>query len=86
ATPTELLAAHKPHAGELVVGWMTTSESSLLYVFFFSLIVLYLIYTVKGKNQFASEIREASAVIVNGFSMTVAGSIRTKTTIQDRKS
>ncbi|KUM58199.1 hypothetical protein ACN42_g8953, partial [Penicillium freii] len=23
------------HAGELVVGWVTTSESSLLYVFFF---------------------------------------------------
>ncbi|KAJ9483214.1 hypothetical protein VN97_g10197 [Penicillium thymicola] len=35
ATPTELLTAHKPHAGELVVGWVTTSESSLLYVFVF---------------------------------------------------
>ncbi|KUM55608.1 hypothetical protein ACN42_g11641, partial [Penicillium freii] len=23
------------HAGELVVGWVTTSESSLLYVFVF---------------------------------------------------
>ncbi|KAJ9483768.1 hypothetical protein VN97_g9622 [Penicillium thymicola] len=34
ATPTQLLAAHKPHAGELVVGWVTTSESSLLYVIF----------------------------------------------------
>ncbi|KOS46502.1 hypothetical protein ACN38_g2517 [Penicillium nordicum] len=28
-------AVLKPHAGELVVGWVTTSESSLLYVFFF---------------------------------------------------
>jgi hypothetical protein len=26
-------AVLKPHAGELVVGWVTTSESSLLYVF-----------------------------------------------------
>ncbi|KOS36444.1 hypothetical protein ACN38_g12814 [Penicillium nordicum] len=29
-------AVLKPHAGELVVGWVTTSESSLLYVFCFS--------------------------------------------------
>ncbi|KAJ9480640.1 hypothetical protein VN97_g12904 [Penicillium thymicola] len=28
-------AVLKPHAGELVVGWVTTSESSLLYVFCF---------------------------------------------------
>ncbi|KOS46506.1 hypothetical protein ACN38_g2513 [Penicillium nordicum] len=28
-------AVLKPHAGELVVGWVTTSESSLLYVFVF---------------------------------------------------
>ncbi|KAJ5554801.1 hypothetical protein N7461_003271 [Penicillium sp. DV-2018c] len=28
-------AVLKPHAGELVVGWVTTSESSLLYVFDF---------------------------------------------------
>ena len=28
-------AVLKPHAGELVVGWVTTSESSLLYVFTF---------------------------------------------------
>ncbi|KOS36151.1 hypothetical protein ACN38_g13140 [Penicillium nordicum] len=28
-------AVLKPHAGELVVGWVTTSESSLLYVFGF---------------------------------------------------
>ncbi|KAJ9492327.1 hypothetical protein VN97_g910 [Penicillium thymicola] len=27
-------AVLKPHAGELVVGWVTTSESSLLHVFF----------------------------------------------------
>jgi hypothetical protein len=32
-THRKLLTAHKPHAGELVVGWVTTSESSLLYVF-----------------------------------------------------
>jgi hypothetical protein len=36
-TPTDLNTTHKPHAGELGVGWVTTSESSLLYVFFFSL-------------------------------------------------
>ncbi|KAJ5473544.1 hypothetical protein N7475_003110 [Penicillium sp. IBT 31633x] len=29
-------AVLKPHAGELVVGWVTTSESSLLYVFAFA--------------------------------------------------
>jgi hypothetical protein len=34
ATPTRLLAALKPHAGRLVVGWVTTSESLLLYVLF----------------------------------------------------
>ncbi|KAJ5831259.1 L-lysine 2-3-aminomutase [Penicillium rubens] len=28
-------AVLKPHAGELVVGWVTTSESSLLYVLIF---------------------------------------------------
>ncbi|KAJ6190490.1 hypothetical protein N7519_000511 [Penicillium mononematosum] len=28
-------AVLKPHAGELVVGWVTTSESSLLYVLCF---------------------------------------------------
>ncbi|EYE90337.1 hypothetical protein EURHEDRAFT_510925 [Aspergillus ruber CBS 135680] len=27
-------AVLKPHAGRLVVGWVTTSESRLLYVFF----------------------------------------------------
>jgi hypothetical protein len=32
-------AVLKPHAGELVVGWVTTSESSLLYVFAFLLCV-----------------------------------------------
>ena len=30
---TRLLTAFKPHAGELVLGWVPTSESSLLYVF-----------------------------------------------------
>ena len=33
ATPTRELIEQKPHAGDLVVGWVTTSESSLLYVF-----------------------------------------------------
>ena len=28
-----LLTVFKPHAGRLVVGWATTSESRLLYVF-----------------------------------------------------
>ncbi|KOS38387.1 hypothetical protein ACN38_g10795 [Penicillium nordicum] len=41
ATPTRLLAVYKPHAGELVVGWVTTSESSLLYVFCFYCNCLY---------------------------------------------
>ena len=31
-------AVLKPHAGELVVGWVTTSESSLMYVFIFLLL------------------------------------------------
>ena len=30
-------AIHKPQIGRLVVGWVTTSESLLLYVFFFGL-------------------------------------------------
>ena len=33
----EAVAAHKPYAGELVVGWVTISESSLLYFFLFLL-------------------------------------------------
>ena len=33
AAPTRLLTAHKPHAGQLVVWWVTTCESWLLYVF-----------------------------------------------------
>ncbi|KAJ5780790.1 L-lysine 2-3-aminomutase [Penicillium paradoxum] len=32
-------AVLKPHAGELVVGWVTTSESSLLYVFLLFLLI-----------------------------------------------
>jgi hypothetical protein len=35
-------AVLKPHAGELVVGWVTTSESSLLYVFVFCFIFVLL--------------------------------------------
>ncbi|KAJ5210122.1 L-lysine 2-3-aminomutase [Penicillium cf. griseofulvum] len=34
-------AVLKPHAGELVVGWVTTSESSLLYVFAYTRICLF---------------------------------------------
>jgi hypothetical protein len=34
-------AVLKPHAGELVVGWVTTSESSLLYVFVFVFIIVF---------------------------------------------
>ena len=33
-------AVLKPHAGRLVVGWVTTSESRLLYVFFVFLFFL----------------------------------------------
>ncbi|KAJ9482746.1 hypothetical protein VN97_g10675 [Penicillium thymicola] len=36
----ELLVEHKPHAGELVVGRVTTRESSLLYVFFLILTLI----------------------------------------------
>ncbi|KAL5365524.1 hypothetical protein BJX96DRAFT_14018 [Aspergillus floccosus] len=32
-------AVLKPHAGQLVVGWVTTSESWLLYVFFLSCLI-----------------------------------------------
>ena len=42
-------AVLKPHAGELVVGWVTTSESSLLYVFLFSLTA-----SVRGNYQCGS--------------------------------
>jgi hypothetical protein len=35
AALTRLLTADKPHAGRLVVGWVTTSESLLLYVLIF---------------------------------------------------
>jgi hypothetical protein len=33
AVATRLLTAHKPHASQLVVWWVTTCESWLLYVF-----------------------------------------------------
>ncbi|PYH71005.1 hypothetical protein BO88DRAFT_479036, partial [Aspergillus vadensis CBS 113365] len=39
-------AVLKPHAGRLVVGWVTTSESLLLYVF-----VLYFSPPLLGKTQ-----------------------------------
>ena len=34
-------AVLKPLAGWLVVGWVTTSESQLLYVFFYAVFLLY---------------------------------------------
>ena len=37
-------AVLKPHAGRLVVGWVTTSESLLLYVFMFLFFFAYLSY------------------------------------------
>ncbi|KAJ5782235.1 hypothetical protein N7457_004009, partial [Penicillium paradoxum] len=40
-------AVLKPHAGELVVGWVTTSESSLLYVFAFA----FLSYSLLRKGR-----------------------------------
>lgn len=48
ATPTLLLTAHKPHvlhAGRLVAGWVTTSESLLLYVFVPLLVFYYVFFT-----------------------------------------
>ena len=43
-------AVLKPHAGRLVVGWVTTSESRLLYVFLFLLHVQYcvVVYLEEG--------------------------------------
>lgn len=35
-----VFSAYKPHTGELVVWWVNTSESSLLYVIFFFLVHL----------------------------------------------
>ena len=40
-------AVLKPHAGELVVGWVTTSESSLLYVFGFYVCFCFLFYWIR---------------------------------------
>ncbi|PYI00102.1 hypothetical protein BO71DRAFT_454952, partial [Aspergillus ellipticus CBS 707.79] len=37
-------AVLKPHAGRLVVGWVTTSESLLLYVFVFFFLLAYKIW------------------------------------------
>ncbi|KAJ9484743.1 hypothetical protein VN97_g8618 [Penicillium thymicola] len=54
-------AVLKPHAGELVVGWVTTSESSLLYVFvlFFMLLVEYdPLSSLGGKRSFQGLIME----------------------------
>ena len=34
-------AIHKPQIGRLVVGWVTTSESLLLYVLFFTFVILF---------------------------------------------
>ena len=36
-------AIHKPQIDELVVGWVTTSEFSLLYVFYFYFLISFLI-------------------------------------------
>ena len=38
-------AVLKPHAGRLVVGWVTTSESLLLYVF-----VLFVLFNKGNRN------------------------------------
>jgi hypothetical protein len=37
-------AVLKPHAGWLVVGWVTTSESQLLYVFYFFVLFLFWLF------------------------------------------
>jgi hypothetical protein len=69
-------AVLKPHAGELVVGWVTTSESSLLYVFCFAIQVdvtaecylhagrNYLVYTspnlVAGSKILLADVKNAN--------------------------
>jgi hypothetical protein len=49
-------AVLKPHAGELVVGWVTTSESSLLYVFLNPIFVLVKMRDFRRTN--ASRVQE----------------------------
>ena len=44
-------AVLKPHAGELVVGWVTTSESSLLYVFGFGFALYFVLMHVYLYNN-----------------------------------
>ncbi|PLB53281.1 hypothetical protein P170DRAFT_352310, partial [Aspergillus steynii IBT 23096] len=41
-------AVLKPHAGRLVVGWVTTSESRLLYVFLFYQCFIYFFFFTCG--------------------------------------
>ena len=44
-------AVLKPHAGRLVVGWVTTSESRLLYVFLFDCVVFVPLNVYLIQNQ-----------------------------------
>ena len=53
-------AVLKPHAGELVVRWVTTSESSLLYVFVFASIYNFYESVVGGVQTFREYHRRAT--------------------------
>lgn len=59
-------AVLKPHAGELVVGWVTTSESSLLYVFGFSFFFFWISYTQEIKSFQGCEREPAETSVFQG--------------------
>ncbi|KAJ5496422.1 L-lysine 2-3-aminomutase, partial [Penicillium fimorum] len=59
-------AVLKPHAGELVVGWVTTSESSLLYVFCFIFYRLsHCVAYIEGQKREGGEIGDRNPVYVH---------------------
>ena len=48
----------KPQIGRLVVGWVTTSESLLLYVFAFLMLLIFLILLMVGNEMGPRKLRE----------------------------
>ncbi|PYH50463.1 hypothetical protein BO96DRAFT_491455 [Aspergillus niger CBS 101883] len=65
-------AVLKPHAGRLVVGWVTTSESLLLYVFLFYFIIL---VVNKSINRPVLVVMEHFRVISTSISATPNGGL-----------
>jgi hypothetical protein len=45
-------AIHKPQIGRLVVGWVTTSEYLLLYVFMFFLLLPMIVHLLVGLGRY----------------------------------